>query len=203
MTRRALVLSGALVLLAGLALPVAAFERARSKYGRPVHWPVDALQVKVKRLPPSLDAARASVVIGHAVDRWRHIKTCRVPLGAFGDEPDPHDYLQGKVLIDTPETWSRKATETAWTEVVSDHDTGGIERVTILLNKDVAWDLADPVAPDRVDLGSVITHELGHGLGLAHSYNRSALMRAGLQPGERRRELTDDDIAGVCAVFGE
>ncbi len=198
---RARGLSLGLVVACLLASSAVAFKRGHSKYGRPLSWPADFIQVEVKRLPPALDAERARAVVGDAMERWRNVQGCRVPLGILSGEPPPHDTRQGRIVIDTPEVWPRKASETAWTEVRSDPDTGGIEGATILLNRAISWDLADPVAPDRVDLGSVLTHELGHALGLAHSFVRTSLMRAGIKAGERRRALTDDDVAGVCAVF--
>lgn len=51
------------------------------------------------------------------------------------------------------------------------------------------------------DLQTILTHELGHFHGLAHSANDRAVMwpEAGL--GETRRDLTYDDTAGVCAIY--
>ena len=51
------------------------------------------------------------------------------------------------------------------------------------------------------DLQTILTHELGHFHGLAHSANDRAVMwpEAGL--GETRRDLTFDDTAGVCAIY--
>ena len=55
--------------------------------------------------------------------------------------------------------------------------------------------------PGAADLPTILTHELGHTLGLAHTPDAVAVMwsRAGL--GEQRRVLGTDDIAGVCAVY--
>jgi hypothetical protein len=53
------------------------------------------------------------------------------------------------------------------------------------------------------DLQTIMTHELGHFLGLAHSDNDRAVMwpEAGL--GEVRRDLTADDSAGLCDIYPE
>jgi MYXO-CTERM domain-containing protein len=52
------------------------------------------------------------------------------------------------------------------------------------------------------DLQSIITHEAGHFLGLAHSTVRTATMSASYQPGEISfRSLDPDDQAGVCAIY--
>jgi hypothetical protein len=53
----------------------------------------------------------------------------------------------------------------------------------------------------QTDLVSIITHEAGHFLGLAHSSNADAVMYYEYVPGTLRRALTADDIAAVCAVY--
>lgn len=53
-----------------------------------------------------------------------------------------------------------------------------------------------------VDLENVITHELGHYLGLAHSTDLGATMFTSAVAGETiKRDLADDDIAGICTIY--
>lgn len=55
-----------------------------------------------------------------------------------------------------------------------------------------------------VDLENVLTHELGHYLGLAHSTDLDATMYASAAPGETtKRDLADDDVAGICEIYPE
>jgi hypothetical protein len=52
------------------------------------------------------------------------------------------------------------------------------------------------------DLQSIVTHEAGHFLGLAHSIVSTATMNAAYQPGDTSfRSLDPDDIKGICAVY--
>ena len=53
----------------------------------------------------------------------------------------------------------------------------------------------------QTDLVSIITHEAGHFLGIAHSPLPDAVMFADYTPGTLKRTLTPDDIAAVCAIY--
>lgn len=58
------------------------------------------------------------------------------------------------------------------------------------------------VATTEFDLGNTLTHEVGHLIGLDHSRDRDSTMFASAPPGElSKRDLNDDDQAGVCTVF--
>lgn len=62
--------------------------------------------------------------------------------------------------------------------------------------------VGDPIKGD--DLLSVLTHEAGHFLGLSHSNDPTATMRAIYDPsqdGKDFRSLAADDIAGICSVY--
>src|SRR5690606_9138730 len=48
------------------------------------------------------------------------------------------------------------------------------------------------------DLASILTHEVGHFLGLSHTRARGATMRPAYEIGDGLTELSEDDIAGIC-----
>ncbi|KAF2308614.1 hypothetical protein GH714_011375 [Hevea brasiliensis] len=54
---------------------------------------------------------------------------------------------------------------------------------------------------NQMDLESVAVHEIGHLLGLAHSQDSNAIMYATIPPGIIKRELTQDDIDGIHALY--
>lgn len=59
---------------------------------------------------------------------------------------------------------------------------------------------ATPDAGSNVyDLPSILTHEAGHFLGLAHSTDTSAVMYAFYHPGSTVPQ--PDDVAGICAIY--
>lgn len=60
----------------------------------------------------------------------------------------------------------------------------------------------DPRASQgTLDFASTILHELGHGLGFAHSIDDEAVMWFDLRPGETRRTLNLTDRAGLCEAY--
>lgn len=62
--------------------------------------------------------------------------------------------------------------------------------------------ITDTVPANGFDLASVITHEAGHFLGLAHATSSTATMFASYKPGTTTlRSLTSDDIDGLCAIY--
>lgn len=62
--------------------------------------------------------------------------------------------------------------------------------------------IGDPIDGD--DLLSVLTHEAGHFLGLSHSLDGEATMRAVYDPprdGASFRSLSQDDVSGICEIY--
>ena len=53
----------------------------------------------------------------------------------------------------------------------------------------------------EVDAQSIITHEVGHQLGLGHSTINAATMYASYGGGEGPRSLHPDDVEGVCSLY--
>lgn len=52
------------------------------------------------------------------------------------------------------------------------------------------------------DLASILTHEIGHFLGLSHSDDPTATMRPGYRPGRiDLRTLSRDDVEGICTIY--
>lgn len=89
----------------------------------------------------------------------------------------------------------------AKTTVTFDADTGTILDADIEVNHAYnEFTLGD----DHVvyDLESVMTHEIGHFIGLDHSPDFSATMYAGYDEGStEQRSLEFDDIEGLCAIY--
>lgn len=85
------------------------------------------------------------------------------------------------------------------TTVVFDTETGEIFDADIELNATFPLTTGEPV---EYDLVSVLTHEAGHFLGLAHAAEPEATMFFSYEPGTTAfADLHPDDVAGVCAAY--
>ncbi|XP_047326762.1 metalloendoproteinase 4-MMP-like [Impatiens glandulifera] len=66
-------------------------------------------------------------------------------------------------------------------------------------NARIPW--VNGAEPGKMDIETVALHELGHVLGLYHSNVPSAVMWPTSEPGVTKRNLHDDDIAGIKALY--
>jgi hypothetical protein len=89
----------------------------------------------------------------------------------------------------------------ALTTVTYDTNTGAIYDADIEVNTaNNTFSTDDPAT--ATDLQSVLTHETGHFLGLAHdTADADATMAPYYQPGVSMRSLAPADIAGICTIY--
>ncbi len=76
-----------------------------------------------------------------------------------------------------------------------------ILEVDIWLNDDYQFSVDDDPALNEVDLESVVLHELGHWVPLAHSTNPDAVMYSVLGSMEMKRALHVDDVDAVTQIY--
>jgi hypothetical protein len=91
----------------------------------------------------------------------------------------------------------------AITTLIYDPATGEISDVDIDVNgRDFTWSATRENTGSAMDVQSVLAHEIGHLLGLAHSPDPEATMYASIVAGETQKStLESDDIAGVCFLY--
>jgi hypothetical protein len=86
--------------------------------------------------------------------------------------------------------------------VTYDPDTGEIYDADMEINATVPLSLGDPIPADGYDLLSIVTHESGHFLGMAHSGDDQATMFAHYVQGTTTlRTLSSDDVSGLCSIY--
>jgi MYXO-CTERM domain-containing protein len=100
-----------------------------------------------------------------------------------------NEYAHGSTTLALTTTWA--------------FESGKIVDADMELNGNVKWDdeFGNVTTQTRFDYESIILHEVGHFLGLAHSTPRAAVMFADFLPAETRRSLTPTDTNDVCTVY--
>ncbi len=97
-----------------------------------------------------------------------------------------------------------KSMTIALTTVTFDHTTGEIFDADLEINS-ADYDVVPTDSPsgDTVDLESVLVHETGHFLGLAHSPRPASVMfgSAGGEGAGTKRTPTAEDVAGICTIY--
>ncbi len=115
------------------------------------------------------------------------------------DGPNQH------VIMFDDATWPHNDSNNtlALTTVTFDSTTGEIFDADMEINTaQQTLTVHDPIPADGYDLASIVTHETGHFLGMAHSGDSRATMYAHYRQGATSmRNLTDDDVAGICSIY--
>jgi hypothetical protein len=161
-----------------------------------------------------IDAALFEQIVRDAFDRWlgadcgagRHpaLEVESLGTAACGEVQCNCSAGNANIFMFSDDEWLAfdAADAYAVTTVWFGTSSGEIRDVDVEVNgtrTDIDW--SEP--REGVDLPSVLTHEVGHFLGLAHSPDDpSAVMRREFRPGlDDLRELRADDVAGICSVY--
>lgn len=183
--------------------------------GKPLFWASRCLEVRVHRTASKqvdLDTARAQTAT--ALAAWANV-TCDA-CGTAGRpslvvrEAGPTDcefgYLRDKpntnVVIFRDSDWKHDPGQIALTTVSFRKDTGEIVDADVEIDSEIYHHaLSTSGAKDAYDLQSLLVHEFGHLMGIAHSPVDDATMRPRYDKGDvSLRDLAQDDVCAMCAV---
>ncbi len=153
--------------------------------------------------------AKWAAVSCSATDATSHPELSITDLGPT-DVPDPcdgatpcpltADSTHGIYFRDDSWPYQDSANELALTTITYGVDDGHIFSAVMEINSHQhAFSSSVPAPSGSYSLEAVVTHEAGHFIGMAHSQETGAIMYAFYQPDAVT--LTDDDIAGVCAIY--
>jgi len=183
--------------------------------GLPVYWSSTCISYDLQEAAgPSLSLAQASTALASAFAIWTGT-TC---TGSGGGPISMQVTNLGPVSCSVVEynecgpnqhvivfrdKWQvhDTANALALTTVTYDLDTGELYDADMEINASVPLSTATPLPANGYDFATVVTHETGHFLGLAHATLQSATMYAYLGVGETRRTLSSDDVDGICTIY--
>ena len=155
--------------------------------------------------------------VTRAFATWQNVSTATVRAEFQGTTIVPPGFQDGRTtlgFLDRPDL-DRVLGETSF---LLDASTGAIVEADIFFNTRFTWSTGTTGEPGRVDLESVVLHEVGHLLGLGHSALGETEILAGggrrvvgsgavmfpisLSPGAvADRVLQPDDLAGISDVY--
>jgi hypothetical protein len=159
-----------------------------------------------------VDLESATTVTANAFAAWEQV-TCpgggspsihlSNPYGPVACKVHEYNKLDGNanVVLFHDDEWPYSADEDALalTTVSFNAQSGVIYDADIEVNGLRALSIDLAVDPRGYDLRSILTHEAGHFLGLAHSPSPDATMWKYYDPGSV--DLDHDDIDAICAVY--
>ncbi len=188
-------------------------EPAQTKdCGTPIFWESSCLGYSVQRDASSqVDLETTEALVAQAFEVWQSA-ACGGGTPSFSAENlgpvSCHEVAydaeekNANVIMFRDDAWPYGAgAALALTTVTYVLETGAIRDADMEINSANATLTLDDTAV-VVDLASILTHEVGHFLGLSHSPVADATMFPDYPPQSiSLRTLDPDDVAGICAVF--
>jgi hypothetical protein len=184
--------------------------------GAKLFWPTSCVSYAMNELgTQDLDPVDTRDVIRKTFQAWTDVPC---PEGGNAsmtfEERDPVSCKKSEYNKDAPnlnvvlfqdDDWKYRGIDgtLAKTSVTYNDQTGEIYDADIEVNAaNNTVTITDNPAKIEYDLQAILTHEVGHFIGIAHSAESSAVMFASYSPGSTsQRKLTPDDIDAVCAIY--
>ncbi len=194
-----------------------AYVLAETTSGAPAHWQADRIDVVVD---PSIDvlgsAARDAVAASFST--WRAVQDAAVPeIALSSGTADPIGYRANGTNANTIRyvAGGYPAAGSALSNTVATYDeSGAFVDADVVINglPGLTFAVLDPAAPALdaqsmlaapYDLQNVVTHEAGHFFGMAHANDQpdDTMFPTSAQGETKKRTLSDDDAAGIRALY--
>jgi hypothetical protein len=184
--------------------------------GAKLFWPTTCIGYATNKLGTEfLDPADTKAVIAKTFQAWTDV-AC--PDGTTAkmsfEEVDPIPCKKSQynkngpnvnVILFQDSNWKYRGVDgtLAKTSVTYNDDTGEIYDADIEVNTaNNKVTITDDSGEIEYDLQAIMTHEVGHFIGIAHSDETAAVMFASYSPGSvAQRKLHPDDVEAVCNIY--
>jgi hypothetical protein len=191
-------------------------ENSCPSEGAKLFWPTSCVSYAMNELgTQDLDPGDTRDIIRKCFKSWTE-----VPCPAGGnatitfEERDPVACKKSgykstganlNVILFQDDDWNYRGIDgtLAKTSVTYNDQTGEIYDADIEVNAaNNTVTISDDPRKIEYDLQAILTHEVGHFIGIAHSPDPSAVMYASYAPGSiSQRVLTPDDVGAVCEIY--
>lgn len=186
--------------------------------GAKLFWPTSCVSYATnKRGTQEHDPAETRAIIRKTFQAWSDVECEDGTIARMTfQEREPvackkSQYNRGgpnvNVVVFQDDTWRYRGIDgtLAKTSVTYNDETGEIYDADIEINAaNNNVTITDDPRHVEYDLQAILTHEVGHFIGIAHSPDPGAVMFPSYAPGSTsQRELHPDDVAAVCAVYPE
>lgn len=156
--------------------------------------------------PAGIDISLVAQALTNAANTWENVPCAYTDFTVVGQrtEVDPNDRFNVAAI------WVTSKADPLYDALAGGDPAnaipltyaGALYQCDIVLNAvDYRWSALSPTSSmpqGYMDLESVLLRELGHCQGLANTQGRDAVMTYYLEPGERRRGLSQTDIDQLC-----
>jgi predicted Zn-dependent protease len=169
----------------------------KTQAGSPVHWTRAEIAVALDTSASSryLDRLEVGLALERAAQAWNRIPASQ-PRFHFTSEPERDvtiRFCRGQ--------WQGEVVDLGRTQFTASPADGSVTSAMVELNEcDHQFTPPDSTAQAPFDLQSVMTHELGHVLGLGHGDNSAAIMFPNGE-GAVTRVPHADDVATLALIY--
>jgi hypothetical protein len=171
----------------------------KTQAGSLAHWTRAMISIGVAPNAASQMVAPEGVMLAmeRSAETWNAVRAGQPRLTiALGPNPEVTiKFCRG--------TWRGETIDLGKTQFTASLRDGAVTAATVELNEcDHGFTAPAEGAAGRYDLQAIITHELGHALGLGHSDNPTALMHPNGRGARVRKPHSDDTTALALIYFG-
>jgi len=184
--------------------------------GAKLFWPTSCIGYATHKLGSNrFDPEETRAVIRKTFEAWSDVECPdgkvasmtfqeREPVSCGKSQYNAKDRNVNVVLFQDS-MWKYRGTDQtlAKTSVTYNDETGEIYDADIEINTaNEPITISDDPGEIQADLQAILTHEVGHFIGLAHSPDSQAVMFAQYSPqSTSQRRLSPDDVAAICATY--
>jgi predicted Zn-dependent protease len=185
------------VLFLSWSLSANAYVQSRTQTDSLVHWTASVNVLDIFLNPTNTQGYQASSVqaqVANAVAQWNG--KSRIIIRQNATSFSGQNNINEIYFSTDPSVFGGGTGVVGVTQVLFKNNTGEMLEADILINDDFYF---STTLTDLEYLGNVITHEMGHFMGLGHSQVSGSTMFYALSRGQN--QIDEDDKAGVYAIY--